>query len=109
MRVAVDSELDPGVAGRADVVRWQVEPLRGGVDLQRGAGPRAGPEQLAEVHLDRRPFADPPGGGVADDVDVRVLAGGDEPPGHLGPRLLEVRVDRGDADVESLKEVRAPV
>jgi hypothetical protein len=54
VRVAVDGEPDPGAAGRADVVRRQVEPLRGGVDLQRGAGTGAGPEQLAEVRLDRR-------------------------------------------------------
>ena len=59
--------------------------------------------------LDRRPLADPPGGRVADDVDVRVLAGGDEPPGHLRPGLLEVRVHRGDADVEPGQEVRVPV
>src|SRR5712691_8624072 len=72
VRVAVDGELDPGVAGRAYVVRGQVEPLRRGVDLQRGAGARAGAEQLAEVHLDRRAPADPPGGRVADDADVRV-------------------------------------
>src|SRR5207302_10314092 len=54
VRVAVDGELDPGVAGRADVVGGQIEPLRRGVDLERGAGARAGPEQLAEVDLDRR-------------------------------------------------------
>ncbi len=109
MRVAVDGEPDPGVAGGADVIRRQVQPLRRGVDLQRGAGAGAGPEQLAEVHLDRRALAHPPGGGVADDVDVRVLTGGNEPPGHLRPGLLEVRVHRGDADIEPGQEVRVPV
>src|SRR5207302_9990724 len=107
VRVAVDGELDPGVAGRADVVGGQIEPLRRGVDLERGAGARAGPEQLAEVDLDRRALADPPRGGVADDVDVRVLARGDEPPGHLRPRLLEVRVHRGDAQVKPVEALPA--
>jgi Beta-lactamase len=69
--VAVDGELHPGVPGRADVVGRQVEPLRRGVDLQRRPGPRAGAEQLAEVHVDRRPAPHPAGGGVADDVHVR--------------------------------------
>ena len=88
--VTVDGELHPGVPGRADVVGRQVEPLRRGVDLQRRPGTRAGAEQLAEVHVDRRPSAHPAGGGVADDVHARVLAGGDKPPRHLGARLVEV-------------------
>src|ERR1039457_6451873 len=57
--VAVDGEPDPGVPGRADVIRWQVKPVRMGVDLQRGAGPDAGLEQLGEIDIHRRPG--PPG------------------------------------------------
>ena len=46
VRVAVDGELHPGVPRRPDVLSGQVEPVRVGLHLQRGAGPGAGPEQL---------------------------------------------------------------
>ena len=68
-------------------------------------GGERGPEQLAEIHLDRRALADPPGGGVADDVHVRVLAGGDEPPGHLGAGLLHVIDLRTNAVVKTVRDV----
>ncbi len=109
MRVGADRELHPGVPGRLDVVGRQVEPLGVGVDLQRSAGRRAGAEQRGQVDIDAWPLAEPPRGRVPDDVHLRVLAGPQEPAGHLGPALVEVGVHRRHADVESRQEIFRPV
>src|SRR6266704_6706491 len=42
VRVGVDGEPHAGVPGSLDVIRGQVESAWAGVDLQRGAGRRAG-------------------------------------------------------------------
>src|SRR5262249_32509866 len=59
--------------------------------------------------VDRGAFADLPPAGVAENADPRVLHGTDQPPGHLCPRLGEVRVDRGDGQVEVTQDLRWPV
>src|SRR5215470_11091183 len=52
MRVGVDAELHASFPGRLDVLGRKIEPFRVTVDLQRGAGCRAGAEQLAPVDVD---------------------------------------------------------
>jgi hypothetical protein len=48
--------------------------------------------------------------GVADDIDEGVLAGADQPPGHLVPRRQgEQGVHRRDAQVEPGQELIRPV
>src|SRR5439155_11695903 len=96
-------------AGAVDVVVGQVEPVRGGVDLDRGTGAGGGGEHGVEVDVDRRAPADQPAGGVADHVDVRVLAGPYQPTGHVRLGLGEVGVHRRHAQVEAGKELRRPV
>src|SRR5215469_15527759 len=73
VRVGVDRELHARVPGLPDVVARQVEARGRGVDLERGAGARAGLEQLPQVDVDRRAAADLAGQRVADDVHVGVL------------------------------------
>src|SRR5581483_5955203 len=77
--------------------------------LQGGAGGGGGLEDRVPVGVDRGAAADQPGGGVPDDVDVGVLAGGDDPAGQLVAVLGEVGVHRGDAQVEAGQEVVVPV
>lgn len=109
MGVAVDGELHAVPLGPQDVLIAQVEPVRVGVDLQGGAGARTGREDRVEVDVDGGALADEAGGGVADDVDVRVLAGLDDPPGQRLAPLVEVRVHRGHAQVEAGEELPRPV
>src|SRR5947207_1984017 len=104
VRIAVHGELDPSLPGPAHVLGRKVEPVRGAVDLQGRAGAGARGEQLVQIDVHRPAAADDPGQGVADDVDVRVLAGPDEPARHLLPGLAEVRVHRGHADIEPGQE-----
>lgn len=109
MRVGVHGELHAVPLRAQDVLVTQVEPLGMGVDLQHGARPRAGLEDGVEVGVDARALADPAGRGVADDGDVRVLAGADEAAGEFLPALVEVGVDGGHADVELREELVGPV
>src|SRR5690606_1815139 len=84
-------------------------PVGVGVDLHRGAGAGGGAEDGVPVGVDHAAPADLAGGRVADDVDVRVLAGGDEAPGHLVAAHREVGVDRGHPHVEAAQDLAGPV
>lgn len=85
VRVGVDGELHAVAAGAQDQLVVEVQPVGEATDLKRRAGPGGRLEHLVEVGVDRRALADQPGGRVADDVHVRVLAGPYQSPGHLLP------------------------
>jgi hypothetical protein len=107
--VGIDGENYAVVAGSAGQGVVEVEPVGEGVDLQGGTGAGRGGEHRVHVEVDRGSPAEAAGRGVADDVDAGVLHGGDEATGHGLGRLVEVRVHRGDQQVEAGQELVIPV
>src|SRR5258708_38298163 len=98
--VRVDRYLQSEVLGaaREDVI--QVQSCRAGIDLYRRMPHLARPEDLLQVDVVRRTRLDLAPGGVPEDVDVGRADGPHDPRGHLGARLPELRVHRGDHDVQ---------
>ena len=109
VRGALSARARAVSAGAAREFVVEVQPVGEGVDLQRGTGAGGGGEHGVDVEIDGRATAEDAGGGMADDVDVRVLDGGEQPPGHLRGCLIEIGVHRGDQDIEAGEEVVVPV
>ena len=62
--------------------------------------PRGRIDDRLDVQRIWRPLEDPPAGGMAEDIDVRVGERLEDPAGHLLAILVEPGVHRGDDDVE---------
>ena len=105
MRVRVDGDQHPQLGGPPGLDIVQVGPLRGGVDLDRLAMAPGRLEDLLEVHVVRVSLADEPARRVGQDVHVGVRQCRADPPGHLGLRLLEPRVDGADDEIELGEDV----
>src|SRR5208337_272135 len=58
---------------------------------------------------DRRTTTENAGSRMADDVDVGVLDGGEQTPGHLLAGLVKIGVHRSNQDVKAGEEVVIPV
>jgi hypothetical protein len=69
-----------------------------------GAGAGGRPVQRLQVDVAGGPAADAPAGGVADDVDAGVLAGGHQPGRELLAGLVEAVMDAGHEHVEAVQE-----
>ena len=95
MAVGAEGEHDAEPVGQADLLVAEVEPVRGAVDLQGGAGAGGRLVQRLQVDVAGGAAADAAAGRVADDVDRRVLAGGHEPGRERLAGLVEAVVDAG--------------
>ena len=105
MAVGAEGEHDAELVGEADLLVAEVEAVRGAVDLEGGAGAGGRPVQRLQVDVAGGPAADAAAGGVADDVDGRVLAGGHEPGREGLAGLVEPVVDAGHEHVEAVEEL----
>ena len=79
----------------------QIQPLDLAVDFQRHAVPATAASITALMsNRSGSRLQQPPSGRMAEHVDPRALERAQHPVGHLRLVLREVRVDRGDDDVE---------
>src|SRR5262245_9016803 len=95
--------------GTHRLVVVEVEPIRVCVDLENRAGAPTCLVDLVPVCVDASPAADLPASWMADDVDVRIVDGLQQALRHGVAILVEVRVHRGDANVEAVKKLRWPI
>jgi hypothetical protein len=100
MSVGRDDDRDAGLDRKADVLVFQVKPIREAIRLQGRIGLRARVEQALEVDGVRGPAVDQPPGGMADRRHMRVLNGGKGPRGELILRPSLTGVDARHHPVE---------
>src|SRR5690606_38712478 len=98
-------QQDAQVQGPPYVHVRQVQALRGSIDLDDGPGAGGGLEDRLDVDLVGVAAAQPPARRVGQDVDPRVLEGGQDAAGHRRPVQVELAVDRGHDDVKLRQDV----
>src|SRR5262249_3976157 len=78
VRIRVDDETEPRLAGQPRVCVAQVEPVRLRVDLEEGAGLERRLDGALDVDVRGWAHVDPARGEMPDAVDVRVRHGGQD-------------------------------
>lgn len=107
--IGVDREDNSMFSGTAHKFVVEVEPVGEGVDFQGGVGARGSCEHGVNVEVNWRTPTEETGSRTADDVDVRVLDGGEEAPGHRLAGVVEIGVQGSNQDVEPGEEVVIPI
>ncbi len=105
VRICVDAERDTHGDRPSGVDFIQVQAQGAGVDFQGHARLFGGLQHGVHVQVRPFPVGDDPSGGMADDIHVRVADRIQQPFGHLGARLAQADVQRGDDDIQARQDL----
>ena len=100
VRIAIDGALDALVLGVMPQPPVHVATQRAGIQLDPGAGCRAGVNDGGLIDFVGFAFEQQPPGEVAEDVNKRIFGGADQAPGHLRFALGEALMDAGHDHVQ---------